>query len=331
MTKVSIVCWTFRHGGIDVLFNGLSKQNYKDFELILVDNRYEHRHEKVIQLANLLGINVVHVPEHRRNKHWYIGSSAANTGFMLADGEITMIITDYAYANPDWIEQHLKHHTNGSKVYVMSPTRYYLDLPEITNLRDDISIFKDFFDPSILSTLHPTTEATTQPPTNAPFDYKFTQPQGPIAHTYCHVKNDSFRTDICLDVGGSDENFDKGKGPWDNEFAYRFSMNGCTLINDLLAVTENLNPRVIPELRAKSWGWINQSLEVSEDGRWSYRDGEAYQNTRYAEMLAGKQSKSNNPYDMRERRKEIWHWRELSKEMKPIIPINDIPDSEWYK
>jgi len=78
------------------------------------------------------------------------------------------------------------------------------------------------------------------------------------------------------------------------------------------------------------WGGVGGTDDKVE-GRWSWKDGEAYQSARYAEIESGAPPKTKNPYDMHEKRKEIWHWRELSQKLKPVIPINDVPNELWYK
>ncbi len=89
MIDLSVQVCSFRPGGIDILLAGMRDQTYpKDrFELVLVDHRYERRHEQVMALAKRYDLpNVTHVPEHRRNGHWAVTSSAFNTGFALAQG-----------------------------------------------------------------------------------------------------------------------------------------------------------------------------------------------------------------------------------------------------
>lgn len=318
MVKVSVISTTFRTGGIDVLFSGLANQTFKDFELILVDHRYEYRHEQVLKLARRVDLNLIHVPEHRRNGKWYVGAAATNTGIMLTEGEIIMLLTDFSYAHPDWIEAHLQHHLEGSLVYVMAPNRYYDEMPEIVDLKNEISWFKEFFSPKMLEGLK----------LNPYGDPKIRKPSsGPISFTYCHVKNDSFRTEVALKVGGADENFDKGKGPWDNEFCFRFQRAGCSPYNELKATLENLNPRLVKGFESMPWGGVG-GAEDKVEGRWSWKDGEAYQNTRYVEIRSGATPKTKNPYDMLERKKEIWHWRNAD-----TIDVSklDIPDEEYYR
>jgi len=340
--KVSVVSGSSRPGGLDIMLRGIADQTFADFEFILVDWRYHLRHERVLEFAKDIGLKVpfYHVPNHRYNKYWSVLAAGWNTGFMLAEGEIVIMLLDYSYAPPNWIENHLKYHLDGQKRLVMSP-HVYKNMPTVVtknaeapkiidqtdrsvyedpldwNNFDEISIFESLFTPSWLSKLE-----EYQYPHRDP---KLDLPTGRIGYTYMHMKNESFPLDTVLKIGGIDENFDRGKGPMDNEFGFRFMQAGCELWLTQDARVYCLNPRFI--LSSRPWG----DLEKRVEGRWSYRDGERYQNLRYVEMQSGKPPISNNPYDMFERRKEIWCWRELSQEQKPLIPRNDVLDDVWFK
>ena len=123
---VSVICNTFRPGGIDIFLAGMRDQTYpKDrFEVILIDHRYEKRHAEVMALAREYGVNLIHAPEHRRNGKWAVCASGYNTGFALARGRIILMLVDWTYAPPMWIETHLNHHT-GNRCYVIGPYIYH--------------------------------------------------------------------------------------------------------------------------------------------------------------------------------------------------------------
>mgnify|MGYP001097143407 CR=1 FL=1 len=339
--KISVCLGSARPGGLDISLRGLADQTYKDFEVIFVDSRYYKRHERVLDYVEKLGIKqpFYHVPNHRYNKEYPASCAGVNTGFMLAEGEIVIMLLDYAYTPPRWIESHLKHHDK--RRVVMSPHIYH-DLPEvvmkngkqpitfiagqpnvtlenIVNQRenfDEISIFKTPFDPSVLTQLK-----QGQPPHQDP---KVLQPEGPSAHTFMHTKNESFRREDVLSIGGIDEHYDKGGGPGDLLFGWQFQAIGCELWICQEARVMVLNPRAILP-RTHLVGGTRDS--ISYPTGWSYNDGERY----YQEKMNSGDPVSKNPYDMREKRKELWHWRELSQERKPVIPLNDVPDAIYWK
>lgn len=126
MVDASVIIISFRPGGVDISLAGMRDQTYpKDkFEVIFVDHRYERRHKEVMALAQHYGVNLIHVPEHRRNGRWAITSSAFNTGFALAKGRVIILLVDWTYTPPGWIEAHLKHH-QGQPAYVVAPYYYH--------------------------------------------------------------------------------------------------------------------------------------------------------------------------------------------------------------
>lgn len=129
MIEVSVVTPTYRPGGIDILLAGMRDQTLpKDqFEVILVDHRYEWRHDRVMALAREYGVNLIHVPEHRRDGIWAVTSSAYNTGFALARGRVIIMLVDWTYCPPGWIEAHVKNHQDPahSLKYVLAPYYYH--------------------------------------------------------------------------------------------------------------------------------------------------------------------------------------------------------------
>jgi len=340
MVKASVTLGSGRPGGVDISLRGLAKQTFNDFEIIFVDARYHKRHEKVLQLVKKLGIKqpFIHVPNHRYNGVWSTPSAGYNTGFMLAEGEIVIMLLDYAYASCDWIENHLKFHNE--KRLVMAP-HLYTEMPEVVTKNgeqpiaftggsettvkkileqkenfDEISIFKRHFEPSWLQSIK----------VCADNDPKAALPTGPSEHYYMHTKNDSFPLQTVLDINGMDENFDRGRGPGDTEFGFRLKMAGLQPFIAQEAKVYCLNPRwIMPNL--------NLTIPISsrsDPSRWCYDEGMAYFNTRKSEIESGQPNKAKNPYDLREKRKEIWEWRELSQERKPVIPLDDLPNDCYF-
>lgn len=350
MTKVSVLLGSSRPGGVDVALRGLAEQTFEDFEIIFVDGRYHKRHERVLDCVCALGIqqSFYHVPNHRYTELWNATCAGINTGFMLAEGEIVIILLDYSYTPPTWIEEHLKLHDK--KRMVMSP-HLYTELPEIVTLDglspvkfkggpettienivaqkehfDEICIFKKPFRPSWMKKLK-VFEWPDQDP-------KIVRTPGPSQFDLMHTKNDSFPLETVLNINGMDENFDRGRGPGDTEFGFRLSMTGCEGWLSHEAKVFCLNPReIMPNLNMTiplEWPHYAPNLQVGHD-RWSYNEGMAYMKKKQSEILAGKPPVANNPYDLRERRKEIWEWRELSQKRNPVIPRNYISDEVYFK
>ena len=55
MVAASVILPMFRPGGIDITLAGLRGQTVKDYELIIIDHRYERRHKQVMELAREYG------------------------------------------------------------------------------------------------------------------------------------------------------------------------------------------------------------------------------------------------------------------------------------
>jgi len=325
--KISIITSTWRPGGIDILFTGIAHQGYDDFEYILVDHRYEKRHDKVVELADKMGIkNFIHVPEHRRNGPWYVGASGWNTGFLLAEGEIVIMLMDYAYAPKGWIQAHLQHHLDGVDKLVLSPHQYYVS-PEVVKETDgsfdEISIYKEKFNPSWFTHL---------PKYQYPhIDPKLNLPKGPCAYYFCHAKNESFPLKKVLEIGGADETMDQGKGPWDMEFGARFQYSGCIVLNEPAAIIHSPDPRRIPGLETMP-GVVDDQVRIGTMGldwskRWTYAQGEKYQFDRIeAYRSRSAPPIAPNPFNFLEERKRIWPWRKEAVDVSQL----DIPDEKYY-
>ena len=329
MVAASVLMPAFRPGGMDVTFAGLRDQTFKDFEFITVDRRYEKRHEQIMRLAAEYKVNTIHVPEHRRNGKWAVVAAAWNTGFMLAQGEVILMLPDYAYAPTGWIEKHLQHH-NGRHRLVMSPY-LFLNLPpvikkdgqqvtvpppaqssalarevlELTEeVYDEISIFEQPFSESQLAGL-------VGWPGELQCPRLTIWPDDPDIYAHVHFRNESMPLSSILVMNGLDENMDRGKSHIDIEFGNRAKLMGCEFIADMENMLYILNPRTL---------FPSMPFGPAED-RWSYNDCWNYTKKR----LATGEFQAPNTYSLRKRREAIKWWREAES-----VSIIDIPDEEYY-
>ena len=352
---ISVVSNVFRCGGLDLLMRGMHDQTFKNFEVILVDNRYEKRHKKVMEWAKHYGLErFYHVPEYRRNGKWSVMAAGWDTGFMLAEAPVVIMLIDYAYAPAGWIERHLEHHYDRKsrlkKVFVMSP-HCHVQMPPIWLKKpiadfqawvekqqrkreccliqenweeyfDEMSIFGSIFEPEWLESLR-IDQLPHQDPKLYLSSYTtlWSAERGgqiakmpPVDYKWMHMKNESFSLDTVLDVGGIDETFDNDKGPMDTEFGFRLQKSGCEVVFD------RLNPVFIPNPR-----WIMGSMpwgdkDVRLEGRWSFNnDGIPYQDKRIKEMSEGAPTVAQNSYSLREKRKELLHWKKLD-----VVPTGNL-------
>lgn len=107
---ISIVMPTMRVGGLDVVFEGLKHQTYKNFELIIADSIYKYRKDIVAQKANEYDFMVKHVEPTKNTFPIAHFCNAENTALIHVSSSLVLMITDYTYLPSDCIEKHIKFH-----------------------------------------------------------------------------------------------------------------------------------------------------------------------------------------------------------------------------
>ena len=340
---VSTAC---RPGGIDVTLAGMRDQTFQDFEVILVDRRYERRHTEVVELANNWGVPVLHVPEHRRNGKWVSFASAWNTGFALARGRTVIILVDYAYAPPKWIENHLEALGEGLR-YVVAPY-HVLPLPDLEpkcdydfigvyrewkksfscseenavgrgEVLDEMRVFrKGWFDPSWLSELL-SKQAEGELGVDDRIKAWSQVRDAGLPEGWVHIKNESIARDFLWELNGVDERLERGRGPIDIDFQWRLVTGGAEMVWCPKATVFYLDPHVL--LPALPFGSTLERVS----GRWSWRDGLSYVSHRRAEMSFGRSPAAKNSYTLKQLSERLSSWRDGD------VPVpRDVSDMEYW-
>jgi glycosyltransferase involved in cell wall biosynthesis len=341
--KVTVTLGSARPGGLDVTMAGLCAQTYEDFEVVFVDARYYERHTQVLDLVARSGFTrpFFHVPNHRYQPFpWGTTCAGYNTGFMLADGDLVVMLLDYAYAPPGWLEAHVAAH-EGKKRLVLAPHDYH-HIPEVvtkdgepalTKERatgmtpeaiasqktryDEIAIFREPFDPKCFELGHRHVYPHVDP--------KMALPEGPVTPEYFHTKNESFPLENVLAVNGMDEHYDRMGGPGDPEISFRLVRTGLEPWCYPPAVVRVLCPRdVMPNPNAASF--YDKRMDPPHDWRGSYMEGHRY----YEASKAEGRLRARNPYELRKKRNQIWWWRMASQERHCAIPYNEVGDREYF-
>jgi hypothetical protein len=343
--KVSVNLGSSRPGGVDISFYGLARQTYQDFEVIFVDGRYHKRHAAVLRAWENACADtgckapLFHVPNHRSNGTgiWPETCAGFNTGFMLSDGELVVMMMDHAYAPQGWLAQHVCRHEESKRGrLVVGPQHYRGPLPSRTlagrepevleqgmfgeaKLReqygafDEVSILAEPFDPAQFRELGSKVENG--------FDRE--GPKDPIC---MRTKNESFPLVAALAVNGVDETFDLGAGPGDYDFARRLALSGLEvwgMLDEGKLVCSN--PRgILPN--GSNLGKEHERAPAPWDYRPCWAEGLAYFNR----QAAARTVRAPNCYDLVSRKYEIRHWRELSQRREAVIPRNVIPDKEYF-
>lgn len=350
MPHFTVTLGSNRPGGIDIALAGLVNQTYGDFEVIFVDGLYHERHLQVLDFVKKSGLRqpFFHVPNHRFNTSDLWGTTCAgyNTGFALSSGDFVVMLLDYGYAPPMWLELHARHQAqakiilapheyrtlvnlntvDGGGEALVTFDRQYVDARDYNDVIkailaqrrrfDSISSFSKPFVPSDLENfVVEESDAKCKIPTQSWEDTN-----------YFNTKNESFPLDAVLAVNGMDENYDRGRGPGDPDLCYRMRLKThlpMWIVNE--AIVHCLNPRgvlpnmnvIIPE---------NRRLPPPLDYRWYIQDG-------YRHYDRTKQSgafRAPNPFEINALRSDIWHWRDLSQDPNPVIPKRQVSDDRYY-
>lgn len=106
--KVSIILPTNRVGGMDVLFAGLRAQNFREFELIVVDEIYEERRERFRFEIDRMSLDfpVIHRPPKDPPARWGNYMRSLNTAVEIARGSVLLFISDYTALEEGCISAH---------------------------------------------------------------------------------------------------------------------------------------------------------------------------------------------------------------------------------
>jgi hypothetical protein len=165
----------------------------------------------------------------------------------------------------------------------------------------ELSIFKGGpFDPSWLPL--PVSDKQWQPQ----FSGRFARGERPDK-TWITLTNDGIDREFLYELGGVDERFDLGRGPWDINLGYRIAAAGGTFAWIDEPKAQILNPRFV--MRSKPFG--DHHARVA--GRWSMEDARAYNDLveREARTTAG------NPYVLAALARQLAPWREPDARPEP--------------
>jgi len=105
--KISIitpVCRGFQ--SIALPFLSLKTQTFKDYECIIVDKQYGKRGNLINHFNDILGGKIVYLPEKQREGGYFWGvCNAMNTGWMVAKGDLIVVVQDYTWFPSDGLER----------------------------------------------------------------------------------------------------------------------------------------------------------------------------------------------------------------------------------
>jgi glycosyltransferase involved in cell wall biosynthesis len=263
--KISLIIPTMRVGGLDILTHGLKGQNFRDFELVLVDGIHDLRIG--IFDDKSLDFPITHIAPRENPFPLNSFCQYSNTGLVHARGDLVLFATDYTWFPPDCIEKHIIfHEALGRGHGLMCPHRY-ITLPslnpkfipykpfstdEAEKYAQDVRSMPPELMWSILLTEF-NSEADKMPHEEIPsghifygHDPKLFLPPGPVVPSMFHGKNESCRLENVLDVNGWDEDLDGTHGYQDSDLADRLTTKmGLQWTLDPGNIAYIVNPRSV--------------------------------------------------------------------------------------
>lgn len=109
---ISIIAHTNRVGGLDILFEGLKHQIFKDFELILVDSIYKYRKDIVFEKSKQYDFIIKHIEPEPNIFPIANYCILVNTGLCAAEGSVVYFTGDYCYLHPETLFRCNTFHSN---------------------------------------------------------------------------------------------------------------------------------------------------------------------------------------------------------------------------
>ncbi len=263
MPFISLIVPTMRVGGLDILFDSLAKQTFRDFELVLVDAFYKQRKDRVAEEARDRFLCVHHVGLDPSPFPVCAFSLYSNAGIIASNGDVLAFMVDYSHLPPDLLAKHAKFHKADptGRAGMMGPHRY-LHL----NAADGFPIYGrgeiDRYEADVRSGAldqfmfsngrHGNAHGAHSEPHEADggaivphdADPKLRLPPGRIGPEFFHAKNESVRRERVLEVDGYDLELDGAHLYQDTDFADRLTVKaGVQWLLDPTAIVDIVNPR----------------------------------------------------------------------------------------
>lgn len=246
---ISVIVPTNRVGGIDLLLDSLARQTFKDFELILVDALIPYRSPIVTQ-----AFPTKHIAprDNRFPEQQYCRTM--NTGIAHARGDILLYLCDYSWVHPTCLETHARlqaqHHAPITLDY------RYVDLPPLKpgfgNYRESLFPGQDEESAAAFSACVNANSWRFADDVRSGRldDFMWSIFAAPMSEeqvwaarvehehrpcltaqlasdwNWCSFKNESFPTELVLEMNGCDEDYDFTHGYQDSEFSYRLRERG---------------------------------------------------------------------------------------------------------
>ena len=141
---VSVVTPTIREGWWNLMADNLSKQTYKNFEWLIIDDHKDNREDVAQKYSERYNLNIRYLRgKERKVKRNYSLINANNTGMIESRGELMIILQDFIILQPTAIEEMVKLHKQHPNDLIAPVDVYYE--PKI---KPDTSNKEDWFNGS---------------------------------------------------------------------------------------------------------------------------------------------------------------------------------------
>ena len=146
--KISVVILSDKFGGLDITVDGLKKQTFKDFEVLLIDELYEKRKGLVTDYFVENGIaDFRHLPIERNLLLWRTFCAATNTGIIHAETEDCVVtLCDFLWIPPEFLGNAWQLHEAFKGKAAFSGFKHWSRSPPVTRPDNPIQIHERPFD-----------------------------------------------------------------------------------------------------------------------------------------------------------------------------------------
>lgn len=213
--RVSIVYPTARFGGLDILYDNLTRQTYQDFECIVVDELKRSKDLFIIPKTK-----IIDAPEKTPGMYWNLDKSL-NHAIRQTHGDLIVLLNDFIWLPDDALERLVRVHDEDKPCLVTGVGHQYLiDKPEDFNPEGRYAIWSKY-------------------PGKPTGERVFTDPRvkGKGVYVCTPVEWEGnwacFAKEIWQKIGGFDEEFDAGWGYDNVNFAERAQLAGYNTFLDL--------------------------------------------------------------------------------------------------
>lgn len=292
---ISVIVPQNRIGGLDLLFTSLAAQTYRDFELILVDNIKAWRSKwcfSAFAPAEDCDIpsfsHIAPIPNDFPAARY---CRTVNSGIAHAHGDTIVMLCDYSFLAPGCLATHAACQAanpgpthldyNYSALPELKPglpfygqkhppeSPHYLEELRVTTEHYVNALDSGQLDPFMWSIFAET--PTEESVLALPVEHKH-RPctlREPGDWNFCSFKNESFPTELLLEMNGLDEKLDQSHTYQDLEFSYRLRERGIPWHNGPpeTGMVTVVNPRKVLNVK---------TMEKPIAANKAYTDGKDY-------------------------------------------------------